>query len=155
MNATRLERWIGWAFCAELLLILIFGGIGAVRMSDPTLRAAAVLGAGAWLALLAAMCAGEGGSWASWRGVLQFVACWLIFPLFKAIASVFITHRADAALLALDRALWRGASLTERLLSWEKPWLSEPVRRSMMMTILPAPTAATGISSPKAVNWTG
>lgn len=125
MKAVRLERWIGWAFCAELLLILIFGGIGAARMGDPTLRAAAVLGAGAWLALLAATCAGEGGSWASWQGVLQFVACWLIFPLFKAIASVFIIHRADAALLALDRALWGGVSLTERLLSWERPWLSE------------------------------
>ena len=125
MTMTRLERWIGWAFCAQLLLILVLGGIGAARMDDPTLRTATFLGGGAWLALLLATASSTGSNWASYRGLLQFVACWLIFPLFKGIALVFISHRADASLLALDRALWGGASLTEHLLAWQRPWLSE------------------------------
>lgn len=125
MTMMKIERWIGWAFCAQLLLILVLGGIGAARMGDPTLRTATFLGGGAWLALLLATASSAGSVWASYRGLLQFVACWLIFPLFKGIATVFIAHRADATLLALDRTLWGGASLTEHLLSWQRPWLSE------------------------------
>ncbi len=121
----RVERGVGVLFCAELLLLLLLGGVGAWRMDDATLRASSVLGAVAWLALLQATRAPTASAWASWKGVLQFVTCWLTFPLFKAIATVFITHRDDATLLAIDRALWAGASLPERLLPWEQPRLSE------------------------------
>ncbi|WP_426690012.1 phosphatase PAP2 family protein [Rhodanobacter ginsengiterrae] len=125
MTMTRMHRWIGHAFAAELLLILVLGGVGAWRMGDAELRLASLLGAVAWLLLLAATCAWPESRWASWKGTLQFVACWLIFPLFKAIREVFIAHTADAALLALDRQLWGGLSLPEHLLGWERPWLSE------------------------------
>lgn len=125
MNTSRAERWIGWAFLAELLLILILGGIGALRLDAPALVTSTVIGGVAWLALAATTFAADGSVRASWKGTLQFVACWLIFPLFKAIREVFITHTADAALLALDRRLWGGQSLPEHLLSWERPWLSE------------------------------
>jgi len=125
MNTSRTERWVGWAFLAELLLILILGGIGALRLDAPALVTSTVIGCVAWLALAATTFAADGSVRASWKGTLQFVACWLIFPLFKAIREVFITHTADAALLALDRRLWGGQSLPEHLLSWERPWLSE------------------------------
>lgn len=125
MNMPRIARWVGYAFAAELLLILVLGGVGAWRLGDADLRAASVLGGAAWALLLAATLASPGSGWATWQGTLQFVACWLIFPLFKAIREVFIAHTADVALLALDRHLWGGLSLPERLLGWERPWLSE------------------------------
>lgn len=125
MTTTRLECWIGYAFAAELLLILVLGSIGAVRLDDRTLLLGGALGGIAWCALAIATFAPPGSDRSSWKGTLQFAACWLIFPLFKAIREVFITHTADAALLALDRRLWGGLSLPEHLLSWERPWLSE------------------------------
>ena len=30
MTMMKLERWIGWAFCAQLLLILVLGGTGSL-----------------------------------------------------------------------------------------------------------------------------
>lgn len=125
MNLPRIARWIGHTFAAELLLILALGSIGAWRLGDADLHAASVLGGAAWLLLVAATLASPGSGWSTWKGTLQFVACWLIFPLFKAIREVFITHTADAALLALDRHLWGGRSLPEHLLGWERPWLSD------------------------------
>jgi membrane-associated phospholipid phosphatase len=125
MTMTRLERWVGYAFVAELLLILVLGSIGAWQLGDRTLQVGSVLGGIAWCALIFVTLAPPASSHSSWKGALQFVACWLIFPLFKAIRDVFITHTADAALLALDRHLWGGLSLPEHLLGWERPWLSE------------------------------
>jgi membrane-associated phospholipid phosphatase len=125
MNAPGIARWIGYAFAAELLLILVLGSVGAWQLNEGDLRIASVLGGIAWLLLLVATLAAPGSGWTSWKGTLQFVACWLIFPLFKAIREVFITHTADATLLALDRHLWGGLSLPEHLLGWERPWLSE------------------------------
>ncbi|MGP1667408.1 MAG: phosphatase PAP2 family protein, partial [Rhodanobacter sp.] len=125
MKMSRIAHGVGWAFAAELLLILSMGSVGAWRLDDSALHVASVLGGIAWLLLLIATLAAPGSTWASWKGSLQFVACWLIFPLFKAIREVFITHTADTALLALDRRLWGGVSLPEHLVSWEQPWLSE------------------------------
>lgn len=125
MNTLRIARGIGRAFAAELLLILVLGSIGAWRLDDANLHAASVIGSAAWVLLLTATLAPPGSGWASWKGTLQFVACWLIFPLFKAIREVFIAHTADATLLTLDRHLWGGRSLPEHLLGWERPWLSE------------------------------
>jgi membrane-associated phospholipid phosphatase len=125
MNMPRAARAIGWLFAAELLLILIWGSIGAWQLADGTLRLASTVGACAWLVLARATIAPDASRWLAWKGTLQFVACWLIFPLFKAIREVFITHTADAALLALDRRLWGGRSLPEHLFGWERPWLSE------------------------------
>jgi membrane-associated phospholipid phosphatase len=125
MKMSRLAPWIGYAFAAELLLVLVLGSVGAWRLGDRTLQLGSVLGGAAWLALSIATLAPPENRWSSWKGTLQFVACWLIFPLFKAIREVFIVHTADAALLALDRRLWGGRSLPEHLLGWERPWLSE------------------------------
>lgn len=125
MIMSWMARWIGYAFAAELLLVLLLGGAGAWQLEDGTLCTASVLGSLAWLLLFASTRAPSGSAWASWKGSLQFVACWLIFPLFRAIREVFIAHTADASLLALDRQLWGGRSLPEHLLDWERPWLSE------------------------------
>lgn len=123
-----MERWvraIGIAFTVELLLVLLAGAVAAWRLDDPALHAASFIGGAAWLLLARATVAGPASAWRRWCGTLQFVACWLVFPLFKAIRQVWIGHSADAALLRLDRWLWGGASLPERLLGWERPWLSE------------------------------
>ena len=125
MNMHRVAHRVGRVFAAELLLILVLGSVGAWRLDNGDLHAASMLGGAAWVLLLAATLASPGSGWATWKGTLQFVACWLIFPLFKAIREVFIAHTADAALLALDRRLWGGRSLPEHLLGWERPWLSE------------------------------
>ena len=125
MTMTRLQRWIGYAFAAELLLVLVPGSVGAWQLDDPTLLLGSVLGGIAWCALIVVTLAPSAAHRSSWKGTLQFVACWLIFPLFKAIREVFVTHTADTALLALDRRLWGGRSLPEHLLGWERPWLSE------------------------------
>jgi hypothetical protein len=120
-------RWVGGLFLLELLMILVAGllAVRQLKPGDPMLDAAVILGGIAWLAAAAAQLAPNGSRFSAWRGTLQFVACWLIFPLFKAIRAVYIAHPADAALLALDRHLWGGASLPEHLLGWEQPWLSE------------------------------
>lgn len=123
-----MERWgrlTGRLFQIELLLILLAGGVAATQLGDPTLLATTAIGAVAWLAMSWSQSQPTGSRAADWRGTLQFTACWLIFPLFKAIRAVYIHHPADAALLALDRHLWGGASLPEHLLDWERPWLSE------------------------------
>lgn len=125
MNMSCAARWVGRLFAAELLLILSLGSLGAWRLDDGTLHVASLLGGVAWLLLLIATLAAPGSTWASWKGVLQLVACWLIFPLFKAIRAVFITDTADAGLLWLDRRLWGGLSVPEHLLGWEQSWLSE------------------------------
>jgi membrane-associated phospholipid phosphatase len=125
MKMSRLAPWIGYAFAAELLLVLVLGSVGAWRLGDRTLQLGSMLGGAAWLALSIATLTPPENRWSNWKGTLQFVACWLIFPLFKAIREVFIAHTADATLLALDRWLWGGRSLPEHLLGWERPWLSE------------------------------
>ncbi|QRP62301.1 phosphatase PAP2 family protein [Rhodanobacter sp. FDAARGOS 1247] len=154
MNMPRSARWIGHAFAAELLLILVLGSVGAWRLDDGDLHAASVLGGIAWLLLLAASLAAPGGGWANWKGTLQFVACWLIFPLFKAIREVFIRHTADATLLALDRDLWGGRSLPEHLLGWERPWLSELLSSGYFLfyfvVLLPAMVFSVRRNSPEA-----
>ncbi len=125
MTMSRLECGIGYAFAAELLLILLLGSFGAWELDDRTLLVGSVLGGMAWCTLILVMLTPAANPCSSWKGTLQFAVCWLIFPLFKAIREVFITHTADAALLALDRRLWGGLSLPEHLLGWERPWLSE------------------------------
>lgn len=125
MSMERWARAIGIAFAAELLLVLLAGSAAAWRLDDPALHAASLIGAAAWLLLARATVAAPASAWTSWRGTLQFVACWLVFPLFKAIRQAWIVHTADGALLRMDRWLWGGASLPEHLLGWERPWLSE------------------------------
>ena len=123
-----MERWaraIGIAFTVELLLVLLAGAVAAWRMDDPALHIASFIGAAAWLLLARATASAPDSAWRPWRGTLQFAACWLVFPLFKAIREVWIGHTADDTLLRLDRWLWGGASLPEHLLGWERPWLSE------------------------------
>ncbi|WP_243048620.1 phosphatase PAP2 family protein [Dyella sp. RRB7] len=123
-----MERWgrlTGMLFQIELLLILVAGSLAAFRLDDRMLLATEAVGAIAWLAMAWAQQRPDGSRFAEWRGTLQFAACWLIFPAFKAIRAVYIHHPADGALLALDRRFWGGASLPEHLLGWEHAWLSE------------------------------
>jgi hypothetical protein len=127
MSMERWARAIGAAFTVQLLLVLLAGTVAAWRLDDPALHVASFIGGAAWLLLARATMSGPDSAWRAWRGTLQFVACWLVFPLFKAIREVWIVHTADATLLRLDRWLWGGASLPEHLLSWERPWLSEVV----------------------------
>lgn len=125
MTMERWGRWIGLGFQIELLLLLLAGGRAAWSLDDRMLHATAVVGAAAWLFAATTLRHADASRMAAWRGTLQFAACWLIFPLFKAIRTVYITHPADAALLALDRRLWGGTSLPEHILGWEHAWLSE------------------------------
>jgi membrane-associated phospholipid phosphatase len=123
-----MERWgrfTGLLFQIELLLILVAGALAARLLNDRMLLVTGALGAMAWLALAWAQMQPNDSRFAQWRGTLQFAACWLIFPMFKGIRAVYIQHPLDAALLALDRRLWGGASLPERVLDWEHPWLTE------------------------------
>lgn len=120
---------VGWLFTAELLLIWVLGSyavwLAPERVADAGLmRAVSVAGLVAWLACARAMRRRE-GALADWQGTLQFVACWVNFPLFKAIRQYWIATPADATLLHLDRALWGGASLPERLFGLEQAMLSE------------------------------
>lgn len=127
MSMERWARAIGAAFTMQLLLVLLAGTVAAWRLDDPALHAASFIGGATWLLLARATASGPASAWRAWRGTLQFLACWLVFPLFKAIREVWIAHTADATLLRLDRWLWGGRSLPEHLLSWERPWLSEVV----------------------------
>lgn len=123
-----MERWgrlAGLLFQIELLLVLVAGGLAARLLGDRMLLTAGAVGAAAWIAVAWAQLRPAGSRSAEWRGALQFAACWLVFPMFKAIRAIYIEHPADGALLALDRRLWGGASLPEHMLGWEHPWLSE------------------------------
>jgi len=123
-SSRKREHSIGWAFTALLLGILVIGSIVAWRGDDALMRATSIIAGLSWLALLWAMLS-QNAAWAAWRGCLQFIACWLIFPLFKAIRQGWISRVYDQELLALDRTLWAGQSLPEHCLTWENFWLSE------------------------------
>lgn len=138
----RVARIAGLVFAVELLLVLVLGAMAAWRLEDPALRGAAPVAAVAWVVLLIAMLAPPRSIRASWSGPLQLVAAWMVFPMFKAIAQVFVTSPADAALLALDRRLLGGTSAPEYVLGWEQPWLSEILSAGYfsfyLMIIVPA-----------------
>ena len=128
LSPDRLAHWsrsVAWLFALELLLIWALGSISAWRGQDAILQASSIIGILLWLMAWRSLRAVPGDAWASWRGVLLFVASWLIFPLFKAIRIGWIEHTADATLLALDRALWGGLSLPEHAFTLERIWLSE------------------------------
>lgn len=129
----RIARVLAFVFALQLLGVLALGVVGSLRLELPALRTAAMLGALAWLLLARSTLAAPGTAWNSWLGTLQFVACWMIFPLFKAIRLVFIEQTADARLLTIDRWLWGGASLPEHALAWESPVLSELVSTGYLL----------------------
>lgn len=111
-----------WVYFALIALILALGIYSAWNLGDTQYIMPSVAGVVVWLLLLRAM-RSTSLRWRNWTGVLQFAASWLVFPLFKAIHQM-LPRSYDASLLALDRALF-GVGATERLLSWESPWLSE------------------------------
>jgi len=123
----RIVRWLGIAFALQLLAVLLLGSTGAWRAGLADLYPCTAVGIVAWLLLARATWAQPGGKWNSWLGTLQFTTCWIVFPLFKGVRQGFIEHTADAALLAIDRALWGGASLPEHVMAWHSPLLSEVV----------------------------
>lgn len=108
-----------------LALIALISGLGifsAWQLRDPQFIAPVIASVVVWLLLLQSM-RSSSSRWRSWIGVLQFAASWLVFPLFKVI-QLAMPRSMDAWLLAGDRWLF-GSGLTERLLGWERVWLSE------------------------------
>ncbi len=128
MNETR-TRCIGWLFVLELWLIWGLGsyalwfGDGAMRHAGP-LRIVSVASLAACAVCSLSMARRE-GAFVHWQGTLQFVASWSTFPLFQAIQQQWIHHPADAMLLRLDRWLWGGLSLPQRLFPLERASVSD------------------------------
>ena len=60
-----------------------------------------------------------------WFGLLQLIACWSIFPLFKSIRYGLYQENFDAILYKLDKLLWFGKSLPEWSISIQSGLLSE------------------------------
>ncbi|MEZ2861681.1 phosphatase PAP2 family protein [Proteus terrae] len=60
-----------------------------------------------------------------WFGLLQLIACWTIFPLFKSIRYGLYQWSFDDILYNLDKFLWVGKSLPEWTISLQSGWLSE------------------------------
>jgi membrane-associated phospholipid phosphatase len=122
-------RRVGWVFNVELLLIWALGSfpvwLAPDRINDvDMLRLVSTAGLVTCLLSCLAM-RRRPGVLADWQGTLQFVACWSNFFSFKAIRQYWIDTPADGALLALDRAIWRGLSLPEHFYGIEQIALSE------------------------------
>lgn len=60
-----------------------------------------------------------------WFGLLQLIACWSIFPLFKSIRYGLYQWNFDNSLYTLDKFLWFGKSLPEWTINLQSGWLSE------------------------------
>ena len=122
-------RGVGWLFTVELLLIWALGSypvwLAPAGVADAgLLRIVSVVGLVAWCGCWLAM-RQPAGALVDWQGTLQFVACWINFPLFKAIRRYWIATPADDALLGMDRVLWGGASLPEHFFRCEHVAVSE------------------------------
>lgn len=57
-------------------------------------------------------------------GIIQFVASWTIFPVFKLIHEAYPLS-LDHTLYRIDKVLWGGKSLTDRVMLLETKWLTE------------------------------
>lgn len=119
------SRLLGSVFAGQLIWLIGLGAAGAWTLHQPRFLGPALFALAAWLALVVALLRSAASAWAPWRGPLQFLTSWLVFPLLRAIHDAFITHSADATLLRLDRALWGGKSLPEHLMTWIHPALSD------------------------------
>lgn len=107
-----------------LILLLCGAGIFCAWCLQDTLFIAPAIGSVIVLLLLSKATLSDSQRWRSWLGIFQFLASWLVFPLFKAI-HLISTHSYDAQLLAFDRWLWGGVGATEYVKVLEAPWLSE------------------------------
>ncbi|MDR0218808.1 MAG: phosphatase PAP2 family protein [Enterobacteriaceae bacterium] len=130
-SSTRLfNRLFNRLFMMELLVIWGLGTF-ATFMSGmsglmETLLPSIITGGIFWVLLLAV-------GWSRtpdysglyWFGLLQLIACWSIFPLFKAIRIYYYTWSADNLLFHSDMMLWFGRSLPQWAMKIQTPWLSE------------------------------
>jgi membrane-associated phospholipid phosphatase len=125
LSAWRWPRVLGALFAVQVSGLWLTGTVAALQLHRSDLGTAAGLAALTLLGLWRALLADNTSGWATWRGPWQFLASWMVFPLFRGIHDAFIHHSADVALLAIDNAIWGGQSLPDRLLTWERPGLSE------------------------------
>ncbi|MTB80934.1 phosphatase PAP2 family protein [Providencia stuartii] len=114
-------------FAIQLFIIWLLGCIG-VFGSDltETLWPSVLTGGIFWILLVACS---KLPKWQSprfyWVGLLQLIACWSIFPLFKAIRIHFYSWSADHLLYTIDSYLWLNKSLPEHMIALQAPWFSE------------------------------
>ncbi len=106
MTMTRLERWVGYAFVAELLLILVLGSIGAWQLGDRTLQVGSVLGGIAWCALIFVTLAPPASSRSSWKGTSEPAG---------APAGMGAAMAVGTAQRRLFSVLFRGAAAGDRV----------------------------------------
>ncbi|EKT60041.1 phosphatase PAP2 family protein [Providencia sneebia] len=116
-------------FTAELLLIWGLGTVGVFQAGlMATLLPAVIAGGIFWVIMLAVgLSKKQQISRFYWFGLLQLIACWSIFPLFKAIRIHYYTWSADQVLFQSDSLIWFGKSLPEWAINIQAPWLSEVV----------------------------
>lgn len=127
MLNTPFLRWLNRLFALQLLLIWGVGSVGVFRSGlTETLLPSVITGGIAWLLLLIlTLRPAFSSAGLYWLGLLQLIACWAIFPLFKAIRIHFYTWSADHLLFTIDNILWFGKSLPERAIALQSFWLSE------------------------------
>ena len=126
LNMPSLQRF-NLFFALQLLLIWGLGSIGVFSSGlSGTLLPSVIIGGGTWLLLI---CATKYLPFSArrfyWLGLLQLIACWSIFPLFKSIRIHFYTWSADNLLFTIDNFLWFGKSLPQRSIILQAPWFSE------------------------------
>lgn len=129
MIKRNFSRLFNILFALQLLLILLLGSYGVYRSElAEVLMPSIIAGGFSWLLLIfITLRSKQNSTRFYWLGLLQLIACWSIFPLFKAIRIHFYTWSADSLLYNIDRFLWLGKSLPERAIMLHTPWLSELV----------------------------
>lgn len=127
MLNTPFLRWFNHLFALQLLLIWGLGSVGVFSSGlTETLLPSVIAGGISWpLLLMLTLRPAFSSARFYWLGLLQLIACWAIFPLFKAIRIHFYTFSADHLLFTIDNILWFGKSLPERTIALQSFWLSE------------------------------
>lgn len=129
MMINRFLRGFNVIFALQLLLILLLGSFAVFSAGlIDILLPSVIIGGIFWLLLIfTTLRAKQASTRFYWLGLLQLIACWSIFPLFKAIRIHFYTWSADHLLFSIDRVMWLGKSLPERTVVLQTPWFSELV----------------------------
>lgn len=122
-RAIPMHRFANCLYLGLIALITLWGVLSALQLQDLQFMAPGMLSM-VFLCLLCKATLSLSPAWRSWLGVLQFIASWLVFTLFKAIQLAY-PRSFDGELLALDRLLFAGLSATERAIGLEGYWLSE------------------------------
>ncbi len=124
---TLLKSRFNLFFLVELLIIWALGTVGVFESElKETLLPSVIAGAIFWILLFCSRLLKKAeNSRFYWFGLLQLIACWVIFPLFKAISTYYYNWSADSFLYHADKLFWFGQSLPEWAIKLQSPWFSE------------------------------